>query len=586
MPPVDFHIDRMLAQYNRRQAPVNTIYDGSGFLIENNELRPTDYVAAPVVHTLDGPCVGLLEYFYSTERWLLFKISSPYNGHFIWNLTNPPVSLGAGGIDKFADYVVIDNRVYIFDGGSLPKKYYKTVAGHQLVDQGVPQFADTYFTACTRAAAADGVWLPGQVGTTFYYKLSWQFSNEQEIIEGNANDTARSAVLVATTDRLNLSVTVPLVGGRVPTHVNVYRRSGASGDYGYIVSWNISGIGAITINDTGYTASATRVAPINKFQMNYAAELGCYYGNRLFSCTKAGNLLYYSDVLAPDSTQLSTPIKVGANTDFFTRLIAHINFLLIVKQESMWILEGTNPSDFRLTRLPINIGSLATFATILVDGIVYFINNSGIFKYTFGAEAIPIHSDIQEYFDALQVTSQTYLAGTVARRNPITGNIDFYFPSNQSIMSYNSAANKWVGKYTVGGTNTFLQAVKVNNTVPQTRFAYMINKNYYEHSRNTLASTINTSVQLNSKIQSPTNNKFYRFVRFTYSASQDTTVNITVIVDGISYVLTPVVFPASSTEKTVKLGFTSDDLYFNIDWEQNPFIIKDIELEVEQIGSW
>lgn len=584
MSKIDFKFEKIVAQYNRRQAPINTLYGGSGFLIENEELRPTDFLTTAGVHTLNAINLGLLEYFYSTERWIIFKQAAPYNNFYAWDLSAAPVSLGAGGAGKLVDFVPIDNRIYLFDGTTIPRKYFKLATiGHQCVEQGVEQFADLYFVSIAEIVGG-GTWAGGSAGTTYYYKLSWGFDNEQETIEGNANTTAKSQLLNLTTNVIRLTVAVPVIGGRIPTHVNVYRRAGASGDYQFIVSWTTTGLGALTINDAGYTATVTRIAPTTKNKINFAAELGVYYANRLWACTRDGNLLYYSGILEPDSMQTGTPIKVGAKSDYFTRLIAHPNFLVIVKQDTIWIIEGYSPADFRLTKLPINMGSLAMLATILVENYIYFANSQGIYRYALGGDPEPIQGDIQEYFDAA-VSNSSFLSMS-AVRNPITGNVDFTMPGSGAIFSYNHKRAKWVGKYGTTLPAICLQLVKTSPSTPQYRMSYMVGTDYIEHKRSTDASVIDTTIQLNAKVDSPSEKKLYRFMRFTYSATQDITLVVVVVVDGVSYTLPTETLLASGTEKTIKLGFTSDDLYINMSWSQNPLIIKDVEMEIDAIGSW
>lgn len=112
--------------------------------------------------------------------------------------------------------------------------------------------------------------------------------------------------------------------------------------------------------------------------------------------------LYWSDVGLPETWQATSYIEIGGDDGTeITSLMSFGETILIFKQNSVWVLTGTDEATFSLYRLDSQMGCEATYGCTTYAGVAYFFDpQTGVWQYD-GARFDNLSTPIQDYLGAL-----------------------------------------------------------------------------------------------------------------------------------------------------------------------------------------
>ncbi len=180
--------------------------------------------------------------------------------------------------------------------------------------------------------------------------------------------------------------------------------------------------------------------------------------------TKDGQRIYWTDLNRPEGFDLQNWRPIGELGEKFIKLITLPNFALIVKERTMWTWEGLEQSEFRHQKVA-DFGSLAPNATFYWGGLLYFINEGGIFRSSLYDTPTNIGKQIWEeviqvYKRSTNFTESIKHTSAVVDRK--TGFIYFNFVTvtgsdvvHNKTFIYNPDANIFVGKINPSIINLF-----------------------------------------------------------------------------------------------------------------------------------
>lgn len=180
------------------------------------------------------------------------------------------------------------------------------------------------------------------------------------------------------------------------------------------------------------------------------------HDNRVYGAT--GNTIYYSGLRKPeDWTTLNDAGSIvveSANGETIVGIRAGLQHLLVFKNNSMYELYGTGPSNFRLIQVSDEIGIVNHRASVTLNGVVYFLHSKGFYRYTGGSQPDKTFSEpIQEIIKNASSLSDYSVVGTDGRFIYVS----FYCPgytgeTNQNIlMQYNPEKNVWCNFFSKRG---------------------------------------------------------------------------------------------------------------------------------------
>lgn len=152
---------------------------------------------------------------------------------------------------------------------------------------------------------------------------------------------------------------------------------------------------------------------------NYVAT----YDNRVFMAVD--NLLYASGLnLATDWSSVgddSSSYQISIDTqngETINGLAPGIGHLTIFKPNSIHELYGSSPFDVRVEAITFEVGAINNQSVFTLNGIMYLIHRTGIFRYGGGSRPSKDFSlPVQEYIDSMNhEASGTCCAGTDGRK--------------------------------------------------------------------------------------------------------------------------------------------------------------------------
>lgn len=307
------------------------------------------------------------------------------------------------------------------------------------------------FDATLTRLTGSGNWT--EVGNPSY-RFSYIYKDSKRFIEGNAREE-QSIEILATTNRVQIQIPTPVNNGDLITGVRIYRRGpGASGSAGFGLINEAYPAFPYTFIDTGNNniQQDLTIAP----KIDHSQPLGCsvavaYYNELVFFALNDGESLIFSKPAFPEAFPSQNLISVGSRDDKFIKLLPTKDFLIIVKQRSMWVLEGRTVAEFRLQKIS-NMGSLCPNFTVIHNNFLYFANESGIFKTTLFDEPINLATQIQETFNTAKLNLQgiKYWRAYVLKEKDLIlffldrSSMDDYF---KQILVFNPKTNLFVGQW-------------------------------------------------------------------------------------------------------------------------------------------
>ena len=159
--------------------------------------------------------------------------------------------------------------------------------------------------------------------------------------------------------------------------------------------------------------------------------------------------LYWSRLLQPEAVPLSNYVEVGSRNQPINRIIPLRDGIIILKQDGVYRLSGSDPTSFVVTGLDNSIRILADNTASVLDNQVYFLSDQGVAAASDNEVVIfsrPIERDI------LKLTSP---------------NLYPNFKELAFATTYN-ADRKYILHMPVAGTDTYCQQQFCYNTITNT----------------------------------------------------------------------------------------------------------------------
>lgn len=390
--------------------PINIIRDMSNMLIENGCLTKTKPLSKSTNSAYTNKFLDIFEYIYSqfVLSYFVFKDrggSNDYkyidgesiNTSIATTLTTVPTMSSNGNDVKKARSNA--NIIYLCDGTVPGRKFFRDGTDIRLYKNGLPAPTSAPTLSVPSAFA-------GSLNGDYYYYYTWVQTNEHQTIESEASPI--SAVQAVTLTTCPIRITIPATptstaSGYI-TKARVYRLDPANTIAYYITEVTVSGSGTTVVDDYGnnsghgYTRDFTRPKPVGEnTQINFNPYHIAWYKQRMWYSKLQSNEIYFSEVLRPDAVKNDTSyLVIGDKDDAIKSLISTPQFLLVVKRKTMWIVEGSNPSDFLVTQV-CRYGS-QTEHVCWYQGYLYYANESGIFRTRLAGEPEKISDQILNDF--------------------------------------------------------------------------------------------------------------------------------------------------------------------------------------------
>lgn len=107
------------------------------------------------------------------------------------------------------------------------------------------------------------------------------------------------------------------------------------------------------------------------------------FQNRVFWCGVSGSpsRLFYSELNDPTLYKATSFIDVPAQTDSDQIMGFGVLFgnLMVFKRNSIYVVQGTDPSNFVVSRLNSSVGAISSSCIVAVDNMIYFMSDRGLY---------------------------------------------------------------------------------------------------------------------------------------------------------------------------------------------------------------
>lgn len=601
------------------ETPIDFLRQANNCLIINGQIRKRRKFSS-YAFTDSNDILGMIELDYTriaavARRYLFYKNNDGVSTS-LWRvaygstLQNGPTTVTTAGNAnrphfKFANNIIL----YCADGDEVHKFFISTGPTNNFEEIGIP--AGTAPVVSAQAGA--GGTLNGATGYTY----AWVEDNDYQEIEGNIFPWDGAVTSVNLTAGVNYGrIVIPASPHTRINKARIYRMN-PGGTIGYqIAEVTVTTAGTTTYNDTPTATQNTLLpAPIDENgQFGSTCKILEWHKQRMFYAqyTQSGtnrfsNRLFWSEILKPESVKSVSYVEVGDENDEFISLITLPQFLLIIKQRSIWILEGSSPADFRLQQIN-NYGSLAPEGTLYYRNAIYLINEEGIFKTNGFDEPLNLSDQIKEDWDLINADSDFVLEYSFVVVEPVTGYIWFCFNTTSGVNSFtvfifNPKIGLFVGKIDDFVCRCFTHLEEYND---KARLAY-----YDVSSNNVKAYDIFPSSGLTDETELDNllfttgafveemsgQNKLYRLVKFIVSSELDETVELWVVRStegsGSEDLITNSLVLGANSETKKGIGrsahsglgiqLSGDNLSFA---SNKYWAIAGMEIEYEKIGNW
>ena len=365
-----------------------------------------------------GRVSGAIEYLFGAgPRGILFKqMDSPYKwwtagGSSLTTVTDRGASFGSP--DASPQFVEYNNCIYAFDGTTRPMKLCTVSGALTWTRQGLTidlvQLGGTWTNSLFNLSGpnlATASWTTG----VYYYALTLVITTDQGTIETNADvgilgsgSGLTVTVGVTNTPKMTMNAMITVPPGL--TAVRLYRMSTAIGQTNYYFIKEVATTdGSFTFSDdTGAgnpnSQDLTRPIPTRNTQLTVAINAAVAHKTRIYG--GFANQLYFTEAGYPEYWPATNTLVVGDPYDYIYRLISLPSGLVILKQRSVWFLQGNSFADFKLDQI-WNQGNVSLRAGERVGNSFYFVNMGGLWKWDYGSsEPVRLSDLISEDFAAL-----------------------------------------------------------------------------------------------------------------------------------------------------------------------------------------
>lgn len=305
------------------------------------------------------------------------------------------------------------------------------------------------------------------VAGTYYYVYTYVNTLTPGVVQSNYGPVSVSIVIGAGPSNVTLVVTKS-----TDTQVNkirLYRGTSSSGPFYYVNEYSHTpGVGTQTLTDSTATAITTIQPPTDHSPLTVDIISFCEFKSRLWAFYGSSNLIAPSN---PPETNVNyqehfsgITYPIGVPGDNVVVGIAFPEFLIIVKQYSMYIMYGDDESSWRVDKI-LNEGVLSPWAVLKDGPYLYFQNSSGVSRWIPGfynpVERISttVYPDTDESFSA---TGDAALdRNFIILRDPYFDKLWFCHHNGgyltrgaiDYVLLYDINSNKMVGKFVFGTTN-------------------------------------------------------------------------------------------------------------------------------------
>jgi len=108
------------------------------------------------------------------------------------------------------------------------------------------------------------------------------------------------------------------------------------------------------------------------------------------------NLLLHSGLFDPTYIPESGYILVGSDAEKITNLVQFYDYLVILKERSIWVLQGATPNEYRMNPINDKYGCIAPDSVQLIENNVVFLSESGV--------CLLGYSTVREYINVVEVS--------------------------------------------------------------------------------------------------------------------------------------------------------------------------------------
>lgn len=424
-----------------------------------NSTKPT---TEPLTST---PILGLHKYRVSEDNDLLVA-----SGGVIYvddRTSATPTQLKDGlDDDTYYSFCNLNNYAYIVNNVNTNMKYGEINATTTAVSNMCIANPTSSGTATRAAGTVTGLTASSVYGYLYTYVNS---HTGQESNPYSLTTYMLATTTSATTDKITIS-SIPVSLDTQVDKVNFYRTTagGSIYDAQFLIQKNNTAAGTTTYIAAfdDFAADSTLQDTIQLFHDPAPIfKKVVTHKNRVFAFEDKSTTLYisyeYNGWYYPQGTFGDADFTLEINKDdgdFIQNIVSYIDYLIIFKSNSIWVLEGYDETDFFLRKVEYDdsIGCVGINGAIVKNNAVYFVDKKGIYV-TNGNQVNCISNPVLGYFNGTSlikdlpidkqlmntvcIGADTYNTNKIIKFSFVAaGNAQY---SNSLHLVYNYEQNKW-----------------------------------------------------------------------------------------------------------------------------------------------
>ena len=191
-----------------------------------------------------------------------------------------------------------------------------------------------------------------------------------------------------------------------------------------------------------FTVSAVSASIVDTFTPSIPTSGSTITGTRI----DGQGYLYFSKYQQPESVPSSQNVPVGSRSSAILRIAALRDSLIIVKEDGVFRLNGTSPSDFSVTILDATTNCKGADTVATLNNQVYFISDQGCVAVSETAARIvsrPIEPLLIATIGKTYFTTQSHAVAYQSERAYICTSITPQATTSDTVYCYNSISEGW-----------------------------------------------------------------------------------------------------------------------------------------------
>lgn len=424
----DFDIHEALVAKNARLGEFSKVATRKG----GAKFNPTKLAGSGVVQ-------GLFDFKYGSGSQKFLEVE---NGIIYTDDSSTRTSIKTGlNSSNYYDFTTFDSRCWIANNSDAMQKYDGTVVTQGSITQ--PEVG-SFAAAEGGAGSVDGVVI---YLVTFYNSTTGQESNPFPLTDG--------VTITVSSKIVNLSA-IPVSTDSQVNSRRIYRTSAG----GAVTTASL----LATINDNTTTVYADNIADVNlgitidlSFDPAPVFVKTVEHKNRGFGFTDNSTVINYSRLFnfwywpqGTDGTDTSADSRdyrefAGKDDgDKITNIISYYDYLIIFKENSVYVLEGYDQTTFSIRKIDFSdgIGCVGHRAAAIAGNWCYFIDKNGIYRTN--AQRIEYVGEAAEAFfnpsnpNSVEKVSPTNIGSAIAIKFNVKPDIFVTFSLPTNSQSSNS----------------------------------------------------------------------------------------------------------------------------------------------------